>query len=58
MPPWEEIYISDQERYESFEQALAIYNHLKKAYLELGYDLIEIPTGTIEQRVSFLLEHI
>jgi len=58
MPPWEEIYISDQERYESFEQALAIYNHLKNAYLELGYDLIEIPTGTIEQRVSFLLEHI
>jgi predicted ATPase len=28
MPPWEEIYISDSERYENFEQDLAIHNNL------------------------------
>ena len=58
MPPWEEIYITDNERYESFEQALAIYNHLKKAYESLGYDVIEIPKGTITFRLEFLLNHV
>ena len=58
MPPWEEIYITDNERYESFEQALAIYNHLKKGYQSVGYQVIEIPKGTIEFRLKFLLDHI
>ena len=40
------------------DKIVELSRELKNAYLELGYDLIEIPTGTIEQRVSFLLEHI
>lgn len=58
MPPWEEIYISDEGRYENFEQSLAIYNHLKNAYLELDYEITEIPTGTIDVRVDFILNAI
>ncbi len=58
MPPWQEIYISDNERYESFEQSLAIHNHLKKTYLKLDYELIEVPTGTIKKRVNFILNFI
>lgn len=58
MPPWEEIYTTDKERYESFEQSLAIYNHLKNAYNDLGYDIIEIPTGTIDERISFILQNV
>lgn len=56
MPPWQKIYISDNERYESFEQSLAIYNHLENTYKELNYNIIEVPTGTINKRVSFILE--
>ncbi|VAW24195.1 FIG00649306: hypothetical protein [hydrothermal vent metagenome] len=58
MPPWEEIYISDNVRYENFEQALAIYNHLERAYKELNYNIIEVPTGTIEDRTNFILQCI
>lgn len=58
MPPWKEIYITDNERYESFEQSLAIYNHLKSAYKGLGYDIVEVPFGTAEERANFILENI
>jgi len=56
MPPWEEIYISDNERYENFEQALAIHNHLERTYKDLNYTIIEVPTGTIEARTNFILD--
>ncbi len=58
MPPWEEIYISDNVRYENFEQALAIYNHLERTYKELNYNIIEVPTGSIEDRTNFILQCI
>lgn len=58
MPPWEEIYISDNERYESFEQALAIHNHLERSYKEIGYHITEVPIGTVEERTDFILNAI
>lgn len=58
MPPWEEIYITDNERYENFEQALAIHNHLERTYKLLNYSIIEVPTGTIEERINFILSHV
>ncbi len=58
MPPWKEIYITDNERYESFEQSLAIHNHLKIAYQNLGYTIIEVPFNTIDERVDFILDKI
>ncbi|PHQ55817.1 MAG: ATPase [Lutibacter sp.] len=58
MSPWEEIYISDNERYENFEQALAIHNHLERTYKELNYKIIEVQTGTIEERTNFILASI
>ncbi|MDP2089579.1 MAG: ATP-binding protein [Flavobacteriaceae bacterium] len=57
-PPWQEIYITDSERYENFEQSLAIFNHLRKTYEKLGYHLIEIPVGSIEIRTDFILDSI
>ena len=58
MPPWQKIYTRDNERYESFEQSLAIHNHLKKTYLDLDYKVIEVPTGTVQKRVNFILNMI
>ncbi len=56
LPPWEEIYVSDDERYENFEQARLIYNHLTETYQKYGYNLIEVPKGTVEERIDFILE--
>ncbi len=58
LPPWEDIYISDNERYENFEQAKLIYNHLTETYQKYGYDLIEVPKGTVEERISFILNQL
>jgi predicted ATPase len=58
MTPWKEIYISDNERYENFEQSLAIHNHLERTYNKLGYNIIEVPFGTINTRVDFILKAI
>ena len=58
MPPWEEIYITDNERYENFEQALAIHNHLKRTYTELDYAIIEVPTGSVAERTDFILSKL
>jgi predicted ATPase len=57
-PPWEEIYHTDNERYESFEQSLVIHNHLKKTYLELDYFILDIPRGNIKERIQFILNSI
>lgn len=58
MPPWKEIYLSDNERYESYEQSLEIYQYLKKAYLRYGYDVVEVPFDTIENRTNFILQSL
>ncbi|WP_281637506.1 ATP-binding protein [Flavobacterium marginilacus] len=58
LPPWEEIYESDSERYENFEQAKEIQEHLTKTYVNYGYDLIEVPKDTVDNRILFILDKI
>ena len=58
LSPWKEIYISDNERYESFEQSEKIHNHLVDTYKSYGYNLIEVPKESVENRVSFILNEI
>ena len=58
LPPWEEIYTSDEERYETFEQALEIHNHLVKTYENFGYQITEVPKDTVENRADFILKRI
>lgn len=58
LPPWEEIYKSDSERYENFNQAKIIYDHLTKTYIKYGYELIEVPKDTIDNRILFILDKI
>lgn len=58
LPPWQEIYISDAERYENFEQAKLIYGHLTETYRGYGYDLIEVPKGSVDERIDFILSSL
>lgn len=55
-PPWEAIYQKDSERYETFEQALHIHNHLAQTYARFGYTPIEVPQDTVQNRVGFILD--
>ncbi|WP_343762278.1 ATP-binding protein [Gangjinia marincola] len=58
LPVWKEIYQSDNERYETLEQAIRIQDHLKQTYTNLGYSLIEVPFAPIEQRGNFILNSL
>lgn len=55
-PPWQEIYVTDNERKQSFEDAKATYEVMANVYTHLGYSLIEIPKVTIEERAQFVIE--
>lgn len=58
MPPWEEIYTADNERYESFEEALQIHRYIKRGYLDAGYSIIDVPFDTVKNRTNFILESL
>lgn len=55
LAPWKEIYAQDNERYESFEQAETIQKFLISAYERYDYSLIDVPFGTVSERVAFIL---
>ncbi len=58
LPPWKDIYISDNERFESFEEAKQIHYHLEKTYRDNGYKIELVPFGSVEERVDFILNSI
>ncbi len=58
LPPWQEIYVSDKERYETYEQAELIHQHLLDTYESFGYELIHLPKDTVENRLNFILENL
>ena len=57
-PPWKAIHENDNERYESFDQLLEIHEFLKKWYTHFGYNLIEVPHGSVNDRLAFILNSI
>ncbi|MDY0779252.1 ATP-binding protein [Tenacibaculum sp. IB213877] len=56
--PWKDIYTSDNERYETYEESVIISKFLHDAYTELGYHIIEVPFGTIKERYDFILNSL
>jgi predicted ATPase len=58
LPPWEDIYTADNERYENFREALVLYDFLKHTYEKYGYKIEHVPIGTVEERVSYIVNQI
>lgn len=58
LPPWRAIYRSDGERFESFQEAEEIHEHLLNTYKRFGYDPILVPTGPVPDRVTYLIEQL
>lgn len=55
LPPWEEIYTTDAERKQSWQEALDTYTALKEAYTLAGYSLTEVPRLPVDERASFVV---
>ncbi|WBL23738.1 ATP-binding protein [Zunongwangia sp. HRR-M8] len=58
LPPWEKIYKSDNERYETFAEAEKISLFLTDTYKNYGYKPLIVPTGTVKERADFILKNI
>lgn len=57
-PPWHGIFINDTERPESFNDSVEIYGFLKEIYIELGFNVIELPKPAITNRVQFIQNYL
>ncbi|CDT14741.1 AAA family ATPase [Vibrio coralliirubri] len=54
-PPWDSIFINDEERKQNFDEAIATYEKMVTAYNQFGYQLVEVPKLSVEERVEFIL---
>jgi len=55
LAPWQEIYISDNERYEDFNQAIEIHHQLVNTYKKYGYELVDVPFNSVKKRADHIL---
>ena len=53
--PWREIFVNDNVRKMSFEKSVEFHELLVGVYKKLGYNLVEVPFGSIETRAEFIL---
>ena len=57
-PAWKAIFENDNERVEDFRKAEQLQHFIHNTYKSLGYDVILVPKGTIENRIKFILDNL
>lgn len=57
-PPWGEIYQTDSERKQSFDEVIATHRVMIETYRTCGYDPVLVPKTTIRRRCDFILDYI
>ncbi len=55
-PPWEEIFQQDRERKQDFAEAVRTSEVLAETYTKYGYELVELPRLSVEERLRFVRE--
>lgn len=58
LPPWQEIYHTDEERKQDWKEAEFTFQQMKETYIAFGYDVIELPKTSVRERVTFILNYI
>lgn len=58
LPPWKAIYETDSERKQNWQEVMDTHIAMIQTYEELGYEIIQLPIGTLEKRKQWLLEAI
>jgi predicted ATPase len=57
-PPWRDIFVQDAERPQTFEEAEALGAHVRRAYLDCGFTIVELVRGTVPERVAQVRAHL
>lgn len=55
-PPWKQIYTNDNERFETYDEALKIHQEILDEYRKTHHNIIIVPTGTPKERLQFILK--
>ena len=58
LEPWEDIYVTDDERTMSFADTLAFHELILEAYQRSRYRLLVVPRGDVGERVSAIRSRI
>lgn len=56
--PWKDIYTIDDERLESFNDSIQIFEAIKHVYKEAKYNLVQLPQSTVKERIRFIINKI
>lgn len=54
-PPWQEIFVQDEERIQDWDQALASDRAVCAAWIEYGYRLVDLPLVSVPDRLAFVM---
>jgi len=57
-PPWQEIYLMDAERKQTYDEAVRTYGLMVEAYEDCGYEVEEVPRVSAAQRADFVLSNL
>ena len=53
-PPWEALFLQDDQRRHTFRDAVAEYDMLVPTYRRHGYEIVFLPQVSVPERVSFV----
>ena len=56
LPPWKAIYVTDAERDHTFEHAEAVDRITQEWYRRCGYQVLEIPMVSVDERCRLVLQ--
>ena len=56
LPPWQQIYKTDDERDQTFVEAVGVHDTLCGWYVACGYEVLEVPRTSVEKRCEFILQ--
>jgi len=57
-PPWQEIYVNDAERPQSFDEARSLSAHIRRAYVDCGFRLVELTESSVPDRLGHVIAHL
>ena len=55
LEPWQEIYVTDEERDQIFFETIQTHEKLCAWYTQCGFELVTVPKISVQQRGEFLL---
>ena len=58
LPSWREIYVTDEDRRMTFEEAEALGDRIRAIYTELGYELVDVPCDTLAARADLIVAKV